>query len=98
MSIYFEVGFCYGAFTRYCDKVFSGKKIYSFVLGKIYYDEIEIKAKFRKQYNKLLKINFENNPNILEEKIKKKYEKIKKEVEAFIEEVNSIEYFGEFRG
>ena len=93
MSIYFEIGFCYSSIYRYTYKVCRGKEEYiPFILGKLYYDEIEIKAKFRKQYNKLLKIKFENNPNILEETIDKKYKKMKKEVEAFIEEVNSIEY------
>ena len=74
ISIYFEIGFCYSSIYRYSYKVCRGKEEYiPFILGKLYYDEIEIKAKFRKQYNKLLKIKFENNPNILEETVDKKY-------------------------
>lgn len=92
MSIYFNVGFCYGAIPRYYYKTFSRKKEYTpYILGKIYFDEIKIKNKFRKQYNKILRINLENNQNIIIEKNEKKYEKIKKEIKAFIEEVNSTE-------
>ena len=70
---------------RYTYKVCRGKEEYiPFILGKLYYDEIEIKAKFRKQYNKLLKIKFENNPNILEEIIDKKYKKMKKNLKHLL--------------
>ena len=49
ITIYFEIGFCYGAIHRYTNKVFDRKQEYiPFILGKLYYDEIEIKAKFRK--------------------------------------------------
>lgn len=96
ISIYFEVGFCYGAFTRYCYKIFCRKEEYiPYILGKIFFDEIAIKKKFKKQYNKLLQINadyLENNQNIILEKDQKLYVNMKKEINKYIQEINSIEY------
>ena len=49
ISIYFEIGFCYSAIYRYTYKVSHGKEEYiPFILGKLYYNEIKIKAKFKK--------------------------------------------------
>ena len=49
ISIYFEIGFCYSAIYRYTYKVSRGKEEYiPFILGKLYYNEIKIKAKFKK--------------------------------------------------
>jgi predicted RNase H-like nuclease (RuvC/YqgF family) len=96
--LYFLIGFSVGAIVRDFYKYFKLEDEYiSFILGKLFFYEKETKESFKKYYEELQQINIaylenENNIKLNNTKEKDKFSKMKKEIQNFFEEINSLKY------
>jgi len=96
--LYFLIGFSIGAIVRDFYKYFKLEDEYiSFLLGKLFFYEKETKESFKKYYEELLQINIgylenEKNINLKNKKETDNFSKIKKEIQNFFEEINSLKY------
>ena len=96
--LYFLIGFSVGAVFRDFYKYFKLEDDYiSFLLGKLFFYEKETKESFKKYYEELQQINIaylenENNIKLNNTKEKDKFSKMKKEIQNFFEEINSLKY------
>ena len=98
LYLYFLIGFSVGAIVRDFYKYFKLEDEYnSFLLGKLFFYEKETKESFKKYYEELLQINIgylenEKNINLKNKKETDNFSEIKKEIQNFFEEINSLKY------
>ena len=96
--LYYLIGFSVGAIVRDFYKYFKLEDEYiSFLLGKLFFYEKETKESFKKYYEELLQINIgylenEKNINLKNKKETDNFSEIKKEIQNFFEEINSLKY------